>query len=54
MYRRFVIPAGPHHLQLFMNDDVAAQGNTWTLDEDIELVPRQVLVANFKEGFKLQ
>lgn len=54
MYRRFVVPAGPHHLQLFMNDDVAADGNNWTLDEEIELVPRQVLVANFKEGFKLQ
>jgi hypothetical protein len=53
MYRRFVIPAGAHHLELFMNDDVSAAGHTWTLQQDIELQPAQVMVANFKEGFKL-
>jgi len=54
MYKRFVVPAGTYHLQLQMNDDVATQGNTWELDQHIELQPAQVLVANFKDGFRLQ
>ena len=54
MYRRFNIPAGRHHLQLLMNDDVAIQGHPWRLDEVVELQPAQVMVASFKEGFRLQ
>ncbi len=54
MYQRFVLPAGPHHLQLFMNDDASAEGNTWELDQNIELLPTQVMVAQFREGFVLQ
>ena len=54
MYRRFTIPAGAHHLELQMNDDVAVEGPTWQLARDIDLQPAQVLVANFKEGFQIQ
>ena len=54
MYRRFVVPAGRYKLQLLMNDDVSITGNNWQLEQDIELQPAQVMVANFKEGFKLQ
>ena len=54
MYRRFKLPAGPHRVQLLMNDDVSAEGYTWQLDQDIELQPAQVMVASFKEGFRLQ
>jgi hypothetical protein len=54
MYRRFAVPAGPHHLQLFMNDDQAVEGYPWELEQDIELLPAQVMVASFKQGFKLQ
>jgi hypothetical protein len=54
MYRRFKLPAGPHHLQLRMNDDVNTQGYTWQLEQNIQLQPAQVIVASFKEGFRLQ
>jgi hypothetical protein len=54
MYQQFTVPAGSHHLQLRMNDDVAVDGYNWQLDQDIELQPAQVMVASFKEGFRLQ
>ena len=54
MYRRFNVPAGSHHLQLRMNDDVEVDGYTWQLEQDIQLQPAQVMVASFKEGFRLQ
>jgi hypothetical protein len=54
MYQRFNVPAGSHHVQLRMNDDVAADGYTWQLEQDIQLQPAQVMVASFKEGFRLQ
>lgn len=54
MYQRFNVPAGAHHVQLLMNDDVAVEGYTWQLEQDIQLRPAQVMVANFKEGFRLQ
>ena len=53
MYRRFTLPSGRHRLQIFMNDDVAVEGYTWELDQDIELRPAQVMVARFKEGIVL-
>ncbi|MBT4519465.1 MAG: hypothetical protein HOC23_05620 [Halieaceae bacterium] len=54
MYRRVVVPAGAHHVQLLMNDNVAIEGATWQLDQNIQLRPTQVIVASFKEGFRLQ
>ena len=54
MYQRFNVPAGSHHVQLRMNDDVAADGYTWQQEQDIQLQPAQVMVASFKEGFRLQ
>jgi hypothetical protein len=54
VYRRFTVAAGSHHLQLRMNDDVAVEGYAWVLEQDVELQPAQVLVASFKEGFRLQ
>lgn len=54
MYQRFTVPAGTHQLTLLMNDDVAVPENTWTLEQSVELAPAQVLVATFKEGFRLQ
>ena len=54
MYRRFNVPAGPHHVQLLMNDDLAVEGFNWQLEQDIHLRPAQVMVARFKEGFRLQ
>jgi hypothetical protein len=54
VYQRFTVPAGSHRLQLRMNDDVAVDSYTWQLDQEIELQPAQVMVASFKEGFRLQ
>ena len=54
MYQQFTVPAGSHNLQLRMNDDVTVEGYPWQLDQDIQLRPAQVMVASFKEGFRLQ
>ena len=54
MYQRFVVPAGRHHLQLYMNDDVTVEGYPWQLEQDIDLLPAQVMVATFRGGFNLQ
>ena len=54
MYRRFELPAGSHHLQIKMNDDVKVEGYNWQLEQEITLKPAQVMVASFKEGFRLQ
>lgn len=54
MYQRFEIPAGSHHLQIKMNDDVKVEGYNWQLQQDISLKSAQVVVASFKEGFKIQ
>jgi len=54
IYRRFTVPAGSHHLQLRMNDDTTVEGYPWVLEQNIDLKPAQVMVASFKEGFRLQ
>jgi hypothetical protein len=54
IYRRFTVPAGSHHLQLRMNDDAAVEGYAWELERKVDLRPTQVMVASFKEGFRLQ
>ncbi|MEP5764210.1 MAG: hypothetical protein ABJ308_06440 [Halieaceae bacterium] len=54
MYQRFAVPAGRHLLRLRMNDDVAVEGPTWELEQEIELTPAQVMVLSFKEGFRIQ
>jgi hypothetical protein len=37
-----------------MNDDVNVKGYTWQLEQEITLQPAQVMVASFKDGFRLQ
>lgn len=54
MYQRFTIPSGSHHIRLLMNDDAAQQGYNWELERELELQPAQVVVASFKNGFRLQ
>ncbi len=54
VYMQFEVPAGSHNLQLRMNDDEAIEGYPWQFEQDIELQPAQVMVANFKQGFRLQ
>jgi hypothetical protein len=54
MHQRFEVPAGQYHLELRMNDDVTISEPNWLLAQDIDLQPAQVMVATFKEGFRLQ
>ena len=54
VYEQFEIPAGRHTLQLRMNDDGATEGYPWHFEQEIELQPAQVMVANFKQGFRLE
>ena len=54
IYRRFTVPVGSHHLQLRMNDDAAVEGYAWVFEQNVDLKPAQVMVASFKEGFRLQ
>ena len=37
-----------------MNDDVAQADYPWVLEQEVKLRPAQVMVASFKEGFRLQ
>ena len=41
-------------MQLRMNDDVTLEGYPWVLEEEVDLQPAQVMVASFKDGFRLQ
>ena len=54
IYRRFTVPAGRHNLALRMNDNVAVEGYPWVLEQEVDLQPAQVMVASFKDGFRLQ
>lgn len=54
VYRRFTVPAGTHRLQLRMNDNSAEEGYGWELEQEVVLQPAQVMVANFKDGFRLK
>jgi len=54
IYLRFSVPAGQHRLHLTMNDDMSVEGDTWQLDQAIELAERQVMVVGFKEGFTIK
>lgn len=54
IYLRFSVPAGQHRLRLAMNDDVSVEGDTWQLDQVIDLQKRQVMVVAFKEGFVIK
>ena len=54
IYRRFTVPAGSHRLQLRMNDDVSVEGYPWELEQEVNLQPAQVMVATFRDGFRLE
>ena len=36
------------------NGNVTVDGPTWELEQDVDLRPAQVMVASFKDGFRLQ
>ncbi|MBX9962547.1 MAG: hypothetical protein K2Y35_05800 [Burkholderiales bacterium] len=47
VYRRFVVPAGTHHIAVRLNDDGRVPGFTHQREADLTLVPGQVLVIDF-------
>ena len=54
IYRRFTVPAGRYQLSVLMNDDVVVEDYNWQLEQEIELLPAQVMVVSFKGGFQVQ
>jgi hypothetical protein len=47
VYERIRLPAGEHHLQLRMRDDVHVDGFNFVLDEVVTMLPAQILVIDF-------
>jgi hypothetical protein len=47
-YRKFVVPAGPHHLEAFLRDSKREAGYDYEKALDIELAPLQSLAIDFK------
>lgn len=52
VYRRFVVPAGPHRIAVRLNDDVRVAGFNHQREADLDLVPGQVLVIDFDSDRK--
>jgi hypothetical protein len=46
-YRRFPIPAGPHHLKVSVNDDRRVEGFTHQGERAVSLLPGQVVLVDF-------
>ena len=47
IYERLAVPAGNHHLEVSLNDDVRPGAQTYTRSADVTLAPGQVLVVDF-------
>ena len=47
VYKRFEVKAGSHRLAVRMNDNLVKPGFNFVKEEEITLVPRQVLVVDF-------
>ena len=47
IYERLTVPAGQHHLEVSLNDDVRPDARTYTRSADVTLAPGQVLVVDF-------
>ena len=56
VFERFEVTAGHHHLKVGLRDSRREEGFDYVLERDIELVPGQSLVIDFRPGtggFKL-
>jgi hypothetical protein len=47
VYARFPLPAGEHRLSVKLNDSVREAGFNYTRDEQVRLVPGQIVVVDF-------
>lgn len=50
VFSRLVVPAGERRLSVRLSDDVRARDAAYERDEDVTLVPGQVLVIDFDAG----
>jgi hypothetical protein len=47
VYERINLPAGEHHLQLSMRDDIHSKDYNYVLKKDVIMRPAQILVIDF-------
>jgi len=47
IYRKFTVPAGPHHIVVRLRDSKRAEGFDYTSARDVTLVPDQNLAIDF-------
>lgn len=47
IFRSVKVPAGEHRLAVTMNDNVRVEGPTFTHEEQVSIVPGQLLVVDF-------
>lgn len=50
-YARFDIPSGNHFIKAVLRDDANNPKRAYRLEKHLEIIPRQVLVIDFKDGF---
>lgn len=50
VFERFEVAAGRHHLEVRLRDSRREEGFDYKLERDIELVPGQSLVVDFRPG----
>ena len=48
IYRRFVLPAGEHHIALRLSDDPASEGWSHSGEAVVQLAPQQSFVIDFR------
>jgi hypothetical protein len=52
VYQRFNVPAGQHHLQVRMRDNVTDKEFTYAAEKTVVFIPLQVLIIDFDENNK--
>ncbi len=50
IYQNIKVPAGKHHLLVWINDDVKVKGPTYRLEQDISLKPEQHMIIEFNSS----
>lgn len=52
LYRRLEVTAGAHHIAVRLKDNARSEGFDYVLDQDISLVPAEILVIDFDSELK--
>ena len=50
IYQNIKVPAGTHHMQTWLNDDVKVEGPIYQREQDIVIKPEQHLIIQFDSG----